>query len=179
MGREPLGPPPPGGGPRPDDPARPGPGALDEPGGPAWPERVEDQIRKLKQLCAVLGLLAAIATALALWALLSDDEGDGRGASRSSVSRLDDRVDRLENRVGDASEEGDISELRQDLRDKANTEDVEGLQNDVQELRQAVEEAGQGDENDDTAQAVEELSSRVDQLEQDVQELQQDQQQQP
>ena len=179
MGREPLGPPPPGGRlPHTDYPVRPDHvGAPDEPGGPLWPERVEEQIRKLKQLAAVLGLLAALATGLALWALLDDDEGgDGRGASRASVSRLDDRVDRLENRLGNASEENDISNVREDLQDKANKEDVANLQGEVEQLRQAVARAGRGD---DSAQAVEELSARVDQLEQDVQELQREQEQQP
>ena len=178
MGREPLGPPPGGVPPRPGD--RPVPGAApDDPGGPAWPERVEDQIRKLKQACAALGLLAALATGLALWALLSDDEGNGRGASRAQVSRLDDRVDRLENRIGDTSEENDVSKLRDDLKDKANTDDVEGLQNDVQELRQAVDEAGQNDSGNEAAQAVDELGTRVDELEQQVDELRQNQDQQP
>ncbi len=178
MGREPLGPPP-GGGvpPRPGDPAQPGVGAPDEPGGPAWPERVEDQIRKLKQLAAVLGLLAVIATGLALWALLDNgDEEESRPASRAQVSRLDDRVDKLENQVGDASDKSDVSQLQEDLRGKANQDDVESLQSDVQDLRQAVEEAGQGD---DETQAIDELSSRVDQLEQDLEELQQNQQQTP
>jgi polyhydroxyalkanoate synthesis regulator phasin len=180
MGREPLGPPPGRGPIRPDDPTRPV-GAPDEPGGPLWPERVEDQLRKLKQLAAVLGLLAALATGLALYALLSDDEdGDGRGASRATVSRLDDRVDRLENRFGDTSEETDVKKLEDDLKDKANKSDVQSLKTEVADLRQAVEQAGQNDQGDDATQAVDQLSSRVDELEQQVEDLEAEQgQQQP
>lgn len=165
MGREPLEPPPPGG----------APPHGDEPGGPLWPERVEDQIRNLKQLCAALGVLALLAAGLAVWALVADDEGEGEGGtvSQSRVARLDDRVDDLEKQVRDSSDESQTQELQKDLDAKADKEDLDTLQSEVQDLRQAVDDADSGD---GAQQAVDQLGQRVDQLEQDVEELQNQQQ---
>jgi polyhydroxyalkanoate synthesis regulator phasin len=162
MGREPLGPPSPGGPPR-----------ADEPGGPAWPERVEDQIRNLKQLCAALGVLALLAAGLAVWALLADDEGEGGTVSQSRVARLDDRVDDLEKQVRNSSDESQTEELQKDLDAKADKEDLDTLQSEVEDLRQAVDDADSGD---GAQQAVDQLGQRVDQLEQDVEDLQNQQQ---
>ena len=156
MGREPLGPP------------TGGPVAPDEPGGPAWPERVEDQIRNLKQLAAALGVLALIALGVAVWALLAGDDDESTSGGRVSagqVSRIDDRVDRLEQQVDDI----DTSQLEEDIEGKVDKGDVDELRQDVEELRSAVEDAGS---NEDTTQAIDELSQRVDDLEQDVQDLQ-------
>ena len=160
MGREPLGPPQPGG----------VPPAADEPGGPDWPYRVEDRIRNLKQLSAILGVIAALALGVALWALLDDDEsGGGQNLNRERVSQLSERVNELE----DKAESNDTSEVEQDLRDKADTEDVEQLRNEVEELGARVEESGGGN---DTAEAVDQLGQRVDDLEQRIEDLEAEQQ---
>lgn len=141
---------------------------------PGWMARVEDQIRSLKSMMALIGVLALAALGVALYDLLTDDEGDGRGASRDRVAQLGDRVDRLEGRAGGASEESDVTRLQKGLAAKAEQSDVEDLGNQVGELRGAVEAGGS---DDSVAQDLATLSERVDQLAADVEELRKESQQ--
>lgn len=142
-----------------------------------WAARFEDQLRSLKSMMALIGVLALTALGLALYDLLAGDEDGGdRGASRDRVAQIDQRVDRLENKAGGASEESDVAKVREGLDGKAEQADVEQLGSDVEELRAAVEAAGS---DDSTAQDVAELDERVAQLEAEVEELRAESAQQP
>lgn len=163
MTRDPLAPPPPGA-----RPPRPGDTAYlpGEPVDAAWAARLEDEVRSLKRLAALLGLLAVAAIGIGLWALLSDD--DSKGASRERVARIDDRVDRLERRLGTASEESDTARLENELQEKAGKEDLQGIQDDVGDLRVSLDKLAAADSQDE---GVAKLEDRVDELAQQVDDL--------
>lgn len=128
-------------------------------------QQLLDKLRSLQTALALVGVLAAAALGVALYAVLSsDEEGDGRGASSSRVSQLEEDVDRLNERVEDRATENSVSELRQD---------VEELNGDVE---QAQSEGGGAEE---ATQAVEDLRGDVDQLEQQVEDLAQQAEAQP
>lgn len=124
-------------------------------------ERLRDRIRSLTTAVTLTALLATAALGVALYAILSEDEeGDGgrRGASPARVSSLSDRVDELENRVGD----------------RATKNDVEALEERIQSAEQQAEQAGE--DGGDTAQlqeSIEAVDQRVQQLEQRVDEVEQ------
>lgn len=141
-----------------------------------WAAGLDDQLRSLKGLVAMLGVLAAAALGVALYALLSEDDADG-GTGGERVSQLDDRVGALEDRAESSPEEADVKGLRQDLDDKADQSDVEGLGEQVDELRSAVE-ASSG-EDAASAEDLTALSERVDELAADVEELQEESGQSP
>lgn len=94
---------------------------------------------------------------LSLYLLLRGDD-DRQGASRERVARLDARVDRLEGRVGRASDETDVSRLTDQLAGNADTES-QALSDEVQQLKASVDDASSGDDTS-AAQQVEDLSSR-------------------
>ena len=135
---------------------------------PLWVERLEDQVRSLKGLVSLATLLALAGVGLSLYLLLRDD-GDRRDASRERVARLDSRIDRLEGRVGRASDETDVSRLTDQLAGKADTESVQALSDEVQQLKASVDDASSGD--DTSADAVVQLDERVDALAQQVEDL--------
>jgi uncharacterized coiled-coil protein SlyX len=164
----------------PDDPTRPLPPA--EPRRPVlereavvtaepdpWAVEILDRLRSLRFGVTLVGLLAAAALAVALWALLSQDDRDSRrGASAARVSTLEDRVDELEQQAGDAASSDDLASLRDRqrqlderlsaLEDEAGGGNaVEDLQGDVTQLSDSVEQLGQ---------TVEDLDQRVQELEQ-------------
>ena len=143
-----------------------------------WAARIEDSLRSVKSMLALVGLLAAAAFGLALYELLTDDDGGG-GASRERVAQLDDRVDRLEKKAGGTSEESDVADVRDGLEDKADKADVDALGEQVEELQASVEAAGSGQENAASADDVAALSEQVEQLAADVEELQAQAEQQP
>ncbi len=128
---------------------------------PLWAERLEDQVRSLKGLVALLAVLALAGVGLSLYMLLRED-GDRRGASPERVGRLDDRVDRLENRLGSTTNEADVARLEDRLNAKADTQSLEELAGEVQQLQTSVDEASAID--DTSAKAVAQLDDRVDQL---------------
>ena len=134
----------------------------------AWRQEIVDRLGSLRTAVALLGVLAAAAFGVGLYALLSDEdtsEGDGRrGASPARVADLEERVDRLESQVEGRATDGDLDEVRQDVADlegqveeasQAATQDQDG--GDTAELQRAIE--------DQTA-AIEDLQGRVEQLEQ-------------
>ena len=76
---------------------------------------VLDDLRSLKRWLALATALALAALAVGLYALLAEDEeGDGRGASRTSVRQLDNRVDELESRVEDRATKGQVANVREE-----------------------------------------------------------------
>jgi len=135
---------------------------------PVWAERLEERVRFLQGLAALATVLALAGAGLSLYLLLRDDD-DRQGASRERVARLDARVDRLEGRVGRASDETDVSRLTDQLAGKADTESVQALSDEVRQLKASVDEASSGD--DTSADAVVQLDERVDALAQQVEDL--------
>ncbi len=120
--------------------------------------RLEDAVRSLRSGLVIVGVIAFAALALAAYALMSDDTGAARGggASDASVSRLDDRVDRLSRQLQD---------VRSGQDDKALAKQVDGLERTVKTLA----------DRPDPSTAVQELTQRIETLEGDVEELKQSQ----
>lgn len=119
---------------------------------------VLDDLRSLKRWLALIGVLALVALGAALYALLAEDEdGDGRGASRTSVRQLDTRVDDLESRIDDRATKNSVAEVRDQQRE---------LNDRVDELS---EQAADGGDAAAAEEAAEQLRSDVDELEQRVQ----------
>lgn len=120
--------------------------------------RLEDAISSLRTWLVLVGVLAAAALGLALYAVLSPDDGTTRGAASSErVSRLDDRVDRLSRQV---------QELRSSSRGTdALSGRVDALSRQIATLR------SQGSSSTDTTRAIEDLNRRVDDLSRQVQRL--------
>ena len=119
---------------------------------------VLDDLRSLKRLLALVGVLALAALGLALYALLAEDEeGDGRGASRTSVRQLDTRVDELESRVEDRATKGQVANVR---------EEQQEINDRLDELS---EQAADGGDAAAAEEAAQQLRSDVDELEQRVQ----------
>ena len=144
-----------------------------------WAARIEDSLRSVKSMLAVVGVIALAALGLALYELLKDDDSGNGGASRERVAQLDARVDRLEKKAGGTSEESDVADVRGGLEDKADRADVEALGEQVEELRASVEAAGSGSEDAASTEDVAALGEQLEQLAADVQELQAQAEQQP
>lgn len=155
--------------PDPDDPTRPlAPAAYERevPDTPRdellWREELLDRLRSLRTAVVLLGVVAVAALGVALWALLSQDQGDSRrGASVERVRDLEDRVDRLQRGVDRAPSEEDLSKLSDDL--------------DALDKRFAKLEAEQSGGGSDQAlqDEVQQLSDTVRDLDQRVQDLEQ------
>ena len=133
-----------------------------------WAVEIVDRLRSLQFGVVLVGILAAAALGVALWALLAEDEGDSQGgASAARVRALEDRVDELEQRAGDAASSDAVASMRDRqrqlderlsaLEDQAGGNAVEDTQADIAQLSDGVDELGQ---------AVEELDQRVADLEQ-------------
>ena len=132
----------------------------------AFRQEVLDRLRSLRTGLALTAVLAVVALGVGVYALLeatSDDEGP-RGASRTTVSRLDARVDDLESRLDDRATKSSVGELR---------EQQEEIDQQVSDLSKR---AGEQQQDDDVTQQVEDLRGDLDQLQQRVDELAQQQQ---
>lgn len=123
-------------------------------------------LRRLKSLQAALalvGVLAAAALGVALYALLTDEdrtEGDGRrGASPTRVEQLEDRVD----------------ELEQDVEERATKSSVSQLRGEQEQLGEQLEQVAGDNDGEAATQAVEELGADVQALQERVDELAQQQ----
>ncbi len=115
--------------------------------------RVFDELRALKRWLAVVGAIALAGLGISLYTLLSEDEdGDGRGASRTSVRQLEQRVESLDDEVRDRATKTSVSELR---------EDQEQLDGRVDEVSEQAEGGADADAIDDLRSQVEELEGRV------------------
>ena len=139
---------------------------------PLWAERLEGSVRSLKRLVALLAVLALAGVGLSVYALLRDDD-DRRGASRERVARLDNRVDRLESRLGSTTNEADVARLRDRLETKADTRSLQQLSDDVQQLQTSLDKVSSGD--DSSADAVTQLDGRVDELSEQLEALRNEQ----
>jgi len=66
----------------------------------AWRELVRDELRSLRTAIALLGVLAAVALGIAVWALLSAESGgERRAVSAARVAALERRLDALQTDV--------------------------------------------------------------------------------
>ena len=99
-----------------------GRGDVPEPDAPvarAAPLTIED-FRSLRRWLALLGLIAAAALAVAVFAVVRAEESDRESADRGQVAErvrsLDDRLEELEERTARASEESDTARLDRRLR---------------------------------------------------------------
>ena len=119
-----------------------------------------DRVRSLRAWLAVATVLAVAALGLAAWALLTKEEEDDTraGASRTSVDRLDSRVDELESQVENRASDSSVSELRADQDELAEQVQQLGESGDTDALEQSITDLGED---------VQQLSERVDQLEQE------------
>lgn len=167
-GTPPAGPGGPAGpaGPIPGDPGGPPREAVRETvvedGDAGWMARLEDRLSSLRTAVALVGVLAAIALGLALVELLSDDDeaGGDRGASPARVDGIEDRLDKVDERLENRVTSGDLSDLRSNQRDLA-------------ERLEAVEQAAEEQADDDPSAEIDELRQSVEGLEQQVAELEQ------
>jgi hypothetical protein len=115
-----------------------------------WRAHVIDRLRSLTRALAVVRLFGRGRLGIAVWALLAEDDDDGRARARA-VCALEDRVERLEAEVDRApsrvvvsvrheqrSLDGRLDELEQDT-----SEAIEGLRQEVRELEDRVDELRQ------------------------------------
>lgn len=126
--------------------------------------RIEDAIEGLRTWLVIVGIVALAALGVAVYALATDDEGDGRGASRTGLAS-DERVTQLENRIDR------ISRQVQDVRSDAGNNDTDALGGRIDALEKSVETLSGQASGGDATQAVEQLSGRVDELSKAVDDL--------
>jgi hypothetical protein len=126
--------------------------------------RLEDAIEGLRTWLVIVGLIALAALCVAVYALATDDEGDGRGTRASQTGlATDERVTQLEDRIDRISRQ--VQGLRSEAR---SNDDTAGLDDRIAALEKSVQsDEGAGD----ATQAVEQLSGRVDELSKDIEEL--------
>jgi hypothetical protein len=125
--------------------------------------RLEDAVQSLRTGLMIVGVIAVAALGVAIYALMSDEDG-GTGsrsglATDSRVSQIDDRVDRISRQVQDLRSGGGSDDEAAALGDR-----VEALENTVKEL---ADRPAPGD----ATQAVQELSDRIDDVSADVEQL--------
>lgn len=105
-----------------------------EPIDPAWFARVDDRLRSLQTMMALVGLVAVAALGLSIYALIHDKPSND-GASQQHVADIDSRVSRLE---ATAPTSGTTNDLASQLSQKANVQDVQKLSGRVAGLQAAV-----------------------------------------
>jgi peptidoglycan hydrolase CwlO-like protein len=127
-------------------------------------QEVRDRLRTLATSVALLAVLAALALGVAIWALLSsDDGGDTRAASVSRVRALEDHVDQLDADLQNAAPKNGVQRLDRRIRELAGkvedvdgrvarttgdldtaTQDIDALREEVEDLRQRLDAIEQG-----------------------------------
>lgn len=126
--------------------------------------RLEDAISSLRTALIFVGLLAVIATGIAIYALTREDDtpvaSSGNAASETRVARLEDRVDRLSRQVQST---------------RASVRSATGLDQRVDDLAKTVAtlrtQSGDAAAAPDATQAITDLDGRLDRLEQQIQNL--------
>jgi len=122
---------------------------------------LEQQVRSLRSWLVGLALLAVVALGVAAWALVSSG-GDDDSSSARTPAALRSSVERLEERVDDRATKGDLSDVKEE----------------IAELKTTVSEASSAADDTTTTSTTEapdvsglesslsDLSSRVEALEQ-------------
>jgi hypothetical protein len=125
--------------------------------------RLEDAIQSLRTGLMIVGVIAVAALAVAIYALMKDDNGSSaassNAASDSRVSQIDDRVDRISRQVQDLRSGG------------AGKDDTAALGDRVAALEKTVKQLADRPAPGDATQAVRELSDRIDDVTADVEQL--------
>jgi tetrahydromethanopterin S-methyltransferase subunit G len=132
---------------------------------PPEPGSLEERVRSLTRLIAVVAALALAGIALALVAILTDD--DGGNASARRIAQIDRRVDRLERRVGNTNGQLAPADVQRMLRDKADQSELLRVEQDIAQLRASLVRVDANAKS--TARAVDALNRRVDQIDQRLQ----------
>jgi archaellum component FlaC len=114
-----------------------GRGPADSPADAGDAATLEQRVRLLTRLAAVLGVLVIAAIALGVYSIARDEDD----ASKSRVERIDTSIDELERRLAAASEESDTVRLSRELDDKASKRDVQRIEEDVDVLGDSVEKS--------------------------------------
>lgn len=124
--------------------------------------RLEDALDSLRTGMMIVGVIAVAALGVAIYSLVSGDDGGGSGsgaASDSRVSELGERVDRLSGQVQELREADGGGDGDGELAER-----VDSLEGTVRELAERPAP--------DATQAVQELSDRIDDIAEDVEQLQ-------
>jgi hypothetical protein len=122
---------------------------------------VED-LRALRRWLTLIGVLALIATGVAVWALVKVQQVDDRAADSDRVSALAAQVHVLERRVRRASQASDVARLDQRLAAKSDKVDVRALDRRLTRVEKSASSASRGGR--DATTQVNTLQRRVDSL---------------
>jgi hypothetical protein len=131
--------------------------------------RLEDAVDSLRTWLMFVGALAVIALCVAIYAIVSDDTGNGGGsrsglASDERVSRLDDRIDRISRQVASLRASRSTS--------SAGGAAASALAGRVDSLESTVKSLS-SQSSGDSAADVQQLKTRLDGLARDVEALKQ------
>lgn len=139
-----------------------------------WRREILDRLDSLRTWVAIATVLSLLALGLAGYTLLTAEEEDDaqRGATRSQVDRLENRIDDVEEQVGDVPSDDAVAELRAGQRD---------LEDRVQAAEDAAEESADAEtvDPDQLQQSLDELSAAIEELDQRVSQVEQQQTEQP
>jgi hypothetical protein len=125
------------------------------------PNGLEERVRSLTRLTAVLAAVALAGVALAVIAIVTDD--DGGDASAQRIAQLDSHVDRLERRLANTEGQPGAAEVQRMLRDKADQGELRAVEREVNQMRTELEQVDA--DNRSRAQSVDALQRRVDEIE--------------
>jgi len=138
----------------------------------AGPDPLAAAIDSLRTWLAVVGVLATLAAGLAVYSLLTDDEGDGQGASRGRVAALTDRVDALEERAGDGGSKSELAQLDKRIEDRATSGELDSLSDRVDAVEKQAGDAADAPAADpQTTKAVADLRADLQEIGQRVEDL--------
>lgn len=129
----------------------------DAPVARAEPLTIED-FRSLRRWLAVLGVVAAVASAIAVYALVTADDSAGD----DEVAALENRLAKAERQLGGTSEESDVRDVERRLRKTGEEADVRVLDKRITRLENDMVDAL--DASVDRGRALNRLSERVEAL---------------
>jgi outer membrane murein-binding lipoprotein Lpp len=129
-------------------------------------ELLLDQLRSLRTGLAIVGLVAVAALGVALYTLLTKDEGSDTkaGASQAEVSSLADRVDALESDVKSRASKDDVNQV---------ADDVQALSKRVDQIAKQAQSAPSSGTDKQARSSIDQLDTKVQTLTQDVKDLDQ------
>jgi predicted nucleic acid-binding Zn-ribbon protein len=141
--------------------------APDAPVARSEPLTIED-FRSLRRWLAVLGAAAAIASAIAVYALVTADGSAGD----DEVAALEDRLAKAERELGAAGEESDVRDVQRRLRRTGEEADIRVLDERITRLENDIVTAL--DAGADRGRELNRLTQRVEALAREVRRLRED-----